>query len=161
MVNVGCDHDTSAFAVASIRNWWRQFGKKAYPKSKDMLICADAGGSNNYRYRLWKFELKKFAEQDNISLTVLHFPPGTSKWNKIEHRLFSHISMNWKGRPLTSYEVVVNLISATKTKSGLKVHADLDTNKYPVGIKISDEDMKSINLKKHKFHGEWNYTISP
>ncbi len=161
MVNVGCNHDTSAFAVASIRNWWIQFGKKAYPKSKDMLICADAGGSNNYRYRLWKFELKKWAEQDNISLTVLHFPPGTSFCPKIEHRLFSHISMNWKGRPLTSYEVVVNLISATQTKSGLKVHADLDNNEYPLGIKISDEEMKSINLKKHKFHGEWNYTIYP
>ncbi|MEK8021174.1 MAG: ISAzo13 family transposase [Candidatus Parabeggiatoa sp.] len=160
MVNVGCDHDTSAFAVASIKNWWRQFGKKAYPKSKALLICADAGGSNSYRYRLWKFELKKFAEEENLSLTVLHFPPGTSKWNKIEHRLFSHISMNWKGQPLTSHEVVLNLISATKTKTGLKVHANLDTNKYPTKVKVSDEEMKSINLKKHKFHGEWNYTIN-
>lgn len=161
LVNVGCDYDTSAFAVESIRRWWKQFGIKVYPEATKLLICADAGGSNGYKRRLWKTELQKFAINYNLEITVLHFPPGTSKWNKIEHRLFSHISMNWKGEPLTSHEVVLKFISNTTTKTGLKVHAKMDNKKYPKGIKISDAKMKEIKLKKHAFHGEWNYTIRP
>lgn len=160
-VNVGCDSDTASFAVESIRRWWRKIGKKSYPKSQKLLICADAGGSNSYRNRLWKFELQRFANEIGLEITVNHFPPGTSKWNKIEHRLFSFISMNWRGKPLISHEVVVNLIGATKNRKGLKVKATFDKNKYPTKIKISNEEFSKINLKPHRFHGEWNYTIKP
>lgn len=160
-VNVGCDHDTAAFAVASIRRWWRAMGRRLYPQAKKLLICADAGGSNSYRIRLWKVELQQFADEHDLEVTVCHFPPGTSKWNKIEHRLFSHISMNWRGRPLVSHEVVVNLIAATKTSKGLKVKAKLDRSLYPDKIKVTDEQLNRVNIKRHTFHGEWNYTIQP
>ena len=161
MVNVGCDHDTATFAVESIKRWWKQFGHRSYPNAKKILICADAGGSNSYRHRLWKLELQKFSTKENLEIEVVHFPVGTSKWNKIEHRLFCHISMNWKGQPLTSHEVVLKLIGSTKTNSGLKVCAKLDKKTYPKGIKVSDEEMAKINLIQHKFHGELNYTILP
>jgi DDE family transposase len=160
-VNVGNDHDTASFAVESIRRWWRCMGRKAYPEADCLLVCADAGGSNGYRPRLWKMELQHLADETGLKITVCHFPSGTSKWNKIEHRLFAHITMNWRGRPLVSHEVVVNLISATSTRSGLKVKAKLDTSAYPLKVKVTDEEFNSINLKRHKFHGEWNYTISP
>jgi hypothetical protein len=160
-VNVGCDHDTASFAVASIRRWWSCMGSRAYPETNRLLICADSGGSNGYRIRLWKYELQSWVDETGWSVTVCHLPPGTSKWNKIEHRLFSHISMNWRGRPLVSHEVVVKLIGATMTKSGLKVRATLDRRKYPLKVKVSDEDMRSLNIEPHAFHGEWNYTIKP
>lgn len=160
-VNVGRDHDTAAFAMGSIRRWWQAMGYPAYPESKKLLICADSGGSNGYRIRLWKVELQKFVDETGLSVSVCHLPPGTSKWNKIEHRLFSHISMNWRGRPLISHEVVVKLIGKTKTKTGLKVKAKLDKGKYPLKIRISDEEMKSLNIEPDEFHGEWNYTIHP
>lgn len=160
-VNVGCDHDTATFAMESIRRWWRKMGQPVYPITKRLLICADAGGSNGYRIRLWKVELQKFVDETGLIVTVCHLPPGTSKWNKIEHRLFSHISMNWRGRPLISHEVVVKLIGATKTKTGLKVKAKLDKGKYPPKVKVSDEEMASLNIEPHEFHGEWNYTIRP
>ena len=160
-VNVGCDHDTASFAVESIRRWWRCMGRKVYPDAEQLLISADAGGSNGYRPRLWKVELQQLADETGLKITVCHFPPGTSKWNKVEHRLFAHITMNWRGRPLVSHEVVVNLIGSTTTRNGLKVKARLDTSIYPTKIKVSDEDIESVNLKPHKFHGEWNYTISP
>jgi len=160
-VNVGCDHDTASFAVASIRRWWNCLGAGAYPEADRLLICADSGGSNGYRIRLWKYELQSWVDETGLWVTVCHLPPGTSKWNKIEHRLFSHISMNWRGRPLVSHEVVVKLIGATMTKSGLKVKAKLDRRKYPLNVKVSDEDMKSLNIEPHEFHGEWNYTIKP
>lgn len=159
-VNVGCDHDTSVFAVESINRWWTYMGKKIYPNTKKLLICADSGGSNGYRVRLWKLKLQEFANKSDLEITVCHFPKGTSKWNKIEHRLFSHISMNWKGHPLMSHDVMVNLIGATKTKTGLKVKAKIDKRKYPTGIKVSDQEMEKINIVKHKFHGDWNYKIS-
>ena len=160
-VNVGCDHDTASFAVESIRRWWRCMGRKVYPDADQLLISADAGGSNGYRPRLWKVELQQLADETGLKITVCHFPPGTSKWNKVEHRLFAHITMNWRGRPLVSHEVVVNLIGSTTTRNGLKVKARLDTSIYPTKIKVADEDIESVNLKPHKFHGEWNYTISP
>lgn len=160
-VNVGVDADTAEFAVESIRQWWRWMGKKRYPKAKHLLICADSGGSNGYRSRLWKRELQKLVNQEKMRITVCHFPPGTSKWNKIEHRLFSFISMNWRGRPLTDYRTVVNLIAATTTRSGLTIKARLDKNKYQRGIKVSEDELKKIALAPHKFHGEWNYTIAP
>jgi hypothetical protein len=160
-VNVGCDHDTASFAVASIRRWWRSMGSQVYPQADRLLICADSGGSNGYRIRLWKYELQSLVDETGLWVTVCHLPPGTSKWNKIEHRLFSHISMNWRGRPLVSHEVVVKLIGATMTKSGLKVRAKLDKRKYPLKVKVSDEEMKSLNIEPHEFHGEWNYTIKP
>jgi transposase len=160
-VNVGIDNDTSAFAVESIRRWWWSMGCKVYPEAKELLITADSGGSNGYRVRLWKVELQKLANETGLAITVRHFPPGTSKWNKIEHRLFSFISQNWRGRPLVNHEVIVNLIAGTKTKSGLEVSCQLDTNTYPKGTKISDNEMKALNLKREEFHGEWNYTISP
>ena len=160
-VNVGCDHDTASFAVASIRRWWSSMGLKEYPEAERLLICADSGGSNGYRIRLWKLELQSLVDETGLWVTVCHLPPGTSKWNKIEHRLFSYISMNWRGRPLISHEVVVKLIGATMTKSGLKVRAKLDKRKYPLKVKVSDEDMKSLNIEPHEFHGEWNYTIKP
>lgn len=160
-VNVGCDHDTASFAVESLRRWWRVMGLSVYPQAKRLLICADGGGSNGYRVRLWKVELQRFALEAGLEITVCHFPPGTSKWNKIEHRLFSHVTMNWRGRPLTSHEVVVKLISSTTTSKGLQVHAELDKSKYPIKIKISDDEMAKINICRHEFHGEWNYTIRP
>lgn len=160
-VNVGITHDTAEFAVASIRRWWHNLGKKNYPKSKQILITADAGGSNGYRTKLWKKELQELADETGLKITITHFPPGTSKWNKIEHRLFSFISTNWKGRPLTNYRVIVDLIASTKTETGLKVYAALDKNKYELKKKVSDEEMAGLNLEPHTFHGEWNYMIKP
>lgn len=160
-VNVGIDHDTSAFAVESIRGWWHTMGHERYPVAKQLLITADGGGSNGYRVRLWKLELQKLANETGLSISVSHLPPGTSKWNKIEHRLFSFITQNWRGKPLVTHEVIVNLIAATSTKKGLQVRCQLDTNTYPKGIKISDELMANINIERDSFHGEWNYTISP
>jgi transposase len=160
-VSVGIDADTAAFAVAALRSWWRMEGAKAYPKARRLLVCADAGGSNGYRVRQWKVELARLAEDEGISITVCHFPPGTSKWNRIEHRLFSAISTNWRGQPLTSHEVVVNLIGATTTRTGLKVRAKLDRRSYPKGVKYSKKDIEALPLEPHKFHGEWNYTVRP
>jgi len=160
-VNVGTDHDTSAFAVASIRGWWKHEGKKLYPKANAILITADSGGSNGARLRLWKLELQKLANETGMTISVCHFPPGTSKWNKIEHRLFSFISTNWKGQPLQDYETVVQLIAHTTTAKGLKVVCRLDRRKYPTGRKVSNDEMKSIHLELNKFHGEWNYKIKP
>ncbi len=160
-VNVGTDHDTGAFAVASIRGWWRHEGRRLYPEAKRVLITADGGGSNGSRLRLWKLELQKLADDTGLSLSVCHFPPGTSKWNKIEHRLFSFISSNWRGEPLRDYETIVKLISGTTTATGLKVTCRLDRRKYPTGRKVTNEEMKHVNLKRHNFHGEWNYTIQP
>lgn len=160
-VNIGISADTGEFAVESIRQWWNQMGKKKYFKIKNILITADSGGSNGYRLHLWKRELQKFSNQQKIKITVCHFPPGTSKWNKIEHRLFSYITKNWRGRPLLSYQTVVNLIASTKTKAGLTVKVRIDKKTYLKGIKVTKEELKNINIKKHKFHGEWNYTIEP
>lgn len=160
-VNVGIDHDTSEFAVESIRRWWNELGKKIYENSKSLTIFADSGGSNGYRVRLWKVCLQQFANEIKKEIIVCHFPSGTSKWNKIEHRLFSYITKSWRGRPLVSYQVIVNLIGSTKTKKGLKVKAKLDKRKYTLGIKVSDEIFDSINLKQHRFHPEWNYSILP
>ena len=160
-VNVGTDHDTGAFAVASIRGWWRHGGRRLYPETKHVLITADGGGSNGSRLRLWKLELQKLANDTGLSLSVCHFPPGTSKWNKIEHRLFSFISSNWRGEPLRDYETIVKLISGTATANGLKVTCRLDRRKYPTGRKVTDEEMKHVNIERHNFHGEWNYTIQP
>ena len=160
-VNVGTDHDTAAFAVESLRRWWRGAGAAAYPGAAQLLITADAGGSNSYRSRVFKAELAKLATDTDLVITVCHFPPGTSKWNKIEHRLFSHITHNWRARPLTSHEVVVNTIAATTTRAGLRVHAELDTDTYPLGVTISDEQMAALPLHPHAWHGEWNYTLDP
>jgi hypothetical protein len=160
-VSVGTDHDTAAFAVETIRRWYDHTGRHAYPEATMLLVCADGGGSNGYRLRAWKTELAALATQSGLSITVCHLPPGTSKWNKIEHRLFSHISMNWRGRPLTSHEVVVDLIGATTTRTGLKVHAELDTDTYPTGAKISDAQMAALPITRHDFHGDWNYTLRP
>jgi hypothetical protein len=160
-VNVGTDHDTGEFAVASIRGWWRYEGKRLYPGATTILITADAGGSNGWRLRLWKLELQKFADATGLSLSVCHFPPGTSKWNKVEHRLFSFISSNWRGEPLRDYETIVKLIANTTTAKGLKVTCRLDRTIYPTGRKVSNEEMKRVNLQPDKFHGEWNYIISP
>jgi hypothetical protein len=160
-VNVGVDHDTSAFAVASIRRWWQARGRSDYPATTRLLITADAGGSNSYRYRMWKAELADFAAEAGLAITVCHFPPGTSKWNKIEHRLFSHITMNWRGRPLTSHEVVVNAIAATRTRTGLHVEAALDARAYPLGMSVSAERMGALPVEPHAGRGAWNYTIHP
>jgi hypothetical protein len=160
-VNVGTDHDTGAFAVASIRGWWRSEGRRIYPDAKTILITADGGGSNGWRLRLWKLELQKFADQTALAIAVCHFPPGTSKWNKIEHRLFSFISSNWRGEPLRDYETIVNLIAGTTTAKGLKVTCRLDRRKYPTGREVSDAQMQCVNLERNKFHGEWNYLIKP
>jgi Rhodopirellula transposase DDE domain len=164
-VAVGTDHDTAAFAVATIARWWQAVGQPAYPHATRLLICADGGGSNGYRTRLWKTELARLAAGTGLQITVCHLPPGTSKWNKIEHRLFSHISMNWRGRPLTSHEVIVQTIAATTTRAGLTVTAELDTGSYPKGIKISDKQIRDLEesraLTRHQFHGEWNYTLKP
>jgi hypothetical protein len=160
-VNVGTDHDTGAFAVASIRGWWRAEGRRLYPGTGAIVITADGGGSNGSRLRLWKWELQKFADATGLSLSVCHFPPGTSKWNKVEHRLFSFISSNWRGEPLRDYETIVNLIARTSTAKGLTVTCRLDRRKYPTGRKVSDDEMKRVNLKRNTFHGEWNYVIAP
>jgi len=160
-VNVGTDHDTGAFAVASIRGWWRTEGRRLYAGAKTILITADGGGSNGWRLRLWKLELQKFADQTGRCISVCHFPPGTSKWNKIEHRLFSFISSNWRGEPLRDYETAVNLIAKTTTAKGLKVTCRLDRRKYPTGREVTDAQMERVNLERHKFHGEWNYVIKP
>jgi transposase len=160
-VNVGMDHDTAGFAVESIRRWWEGMGSETYPEARRLLICADGGGSNGYRVRLWKVELRAFADEAGLEVTVCHLPPGASNWNKIEHRLLSFITMNWRGRPLVSHQVVVELIGATRTATGLEVEARLDTGGYPTKVKVSAEQMGRVRLRPHDFHGEWNYTISP
>jgi transposase len=160
-VNVGCDHDTASFAVESIRRWWTHLGSALYKKAKQLLICADSGGSNGYRVRLWKVEWQELADTLGIAVTVCHLPPGPSKWNKIEHRLFSHISLNWRGRPLVSHEVIVALIGATTTQTGLRVEAQLDRQTYPTRVEVSDEQLAQVQLRPHQFHGEWNYSILP
>ncbi len=160
-VSVGTDHDTSSFAVDTIRKWWYSMGEEMYPTATELMITADGGGSNGSRVRLWKKELQKFSDEIGFPIKVSHFPPGTSKWNKIEHKMFCHISMNWRGRPLVSHEIIVNLIANTTTKTGLKIQAALNNNIYPTGIKVSDEEFNSINIARDEFHGEWNYVISP
>lgn len=160
-VSVGIDHDTAEFAVASIRRWWTEMGQQRFPNATQLLITADGGGSNSSRNRLWKKSLQALADELQLTLQVCHFPPGTSKWNKIEHRLFCFITKNWRGHPLTSYEVIVNLIANTSTTTGLKVQAALDPNSYELGITVTDEDLKRLKLTPAKFHGEWNYTIKP
>jgi hypothetical protein len=160
-VNVGIDHDTPEFAVASISRWWSQMGRKVYPNASELLITADAGGSNGYRSRLFKIELQKFADRTGLTIGVSHFPPGTSKWNKIEHRMFCHITENWRGRPLVDHETIVQLIGATRTTTGLHIQAKLDRRSYPTGIKVTDAEMNEVNLIGEVFHGDWNYTIAP
>ena len=160
-VSVGVDHDTATFAVESIRRWWVEMGVEAFPEARRLLITADGGGSNGSRLRLWKFELQRLANELDLPISVCHFPPGTSKWNKIEHRLFSFITQNWRGKPLVTHQVIVNLISATTTKTGLKVRAELDDNEYPTKQKVSDTDFAAINIKRDAFHGDWNYVIRP
>ena len=160
-VSVGIDHDTAAFAINAIRSWWKLMGCLRYPNARSLTITADGGGSNGSRVRLWKIELQKLADELGIPITVCHLPPGTSKWNKIEHRLFSFITGNWRGKPLVSHQVIVQLIAATTTKAGLTVRCQLDRNTYPAGIKVSDAQMRAINIARHDFHGEWNYNVSP
>ena len=160
-VSVGVDHDTASFAVETIRRWWQSTGLEKYPQAQRLLITADGGGSNGSRVRLWKVELQRLADETGLTLAVSHFPPGTSKWNKIEHRLFSFISKNWRGQPLTSLQVIVSLIAGTTTKKGLKVHAEIDDNIYPEGIKITAQEMARLQIRRDDFHGEWNYEISP
>lgn len=160
-VSVGIDHDTAQFAVHSIRRWWNEMGQPRFPQAKELLITADGGGSNSPRSRLWKVSLQELADELGIRLVVCHFPPGTSKWNKIEHRLFSFITKNWRARPLVNLEVIVNLIASTTTRAGLVVKAALDTNQYPAKIKVTDEQLRQLRLNRHAFHGEWNYTLSP
>ena len=160
-VSVGMDHDTAEFAVETIRRWWRTMGRPAYPQATRLLITADAGGSNGSRLRLWKVELQQLADETGLRIAVCHFPPGTSKWNKIEHRLFSYITQNWRGKPLRSFQTIVNLIAATTTTTGLKVHAELNTEAYQAGIKISDQELALVNIRRDKFHGDWNYEIQP
>jgi hypothetical protein len=158
-VSVGVDHDTAEFAVETIRRWWNRMGVRVYPQAKKLLITADGGGSNGSRCRLWKVELQRLADEIGLSISVCHFPPGTSKWNKIEHRMFCHITENWRGRPLVSREVVVNLIGSTKTKTGLEIQSELDGGIYPIAREVTDQQMDSLSIKREKFHGEWNYTI--
>jgi len=160
-VGVGIDHDTGSFAVHTIERWWEVMGQPAYPQATSLLVTADCGGSNGSRLRLWKWELQQFADRTGLSITVCHFPPGTSKWNKIEHRLFSHIAMNWRGKPLVSLAVIVSLIGATTSRKGLHVRSEIDHGTYPAGIRISNEQMAQLNLERHRFHGDWNYTIRP
>ncbi len=160
-VSVGTDHDTAAFAVESIRRWWHMMGQASYPEARQLLITADGGGSNGSRVRLWKLELQKLADETGLEVSVCHLPPGTSKWNKIEHRLFSFITQNWRGQPLVSHEVIVNLIASTTTRSGLHVRSQLDTGKYPKGIKVSQAEFATIRLRPDAFHGDWNYSITP
>jgi transposase len=160
-VSVGIDHDTAQFAAQAIHRWWKKMGAKRYPGAKQLLITADGGGSNGSRSRLWKVALQDLALRLKMPVHVCHFPPGTSKWNKIEHRMFCHITQNWRGRPLVSHDVIISLIADTTTRAGLKIRAELDTSRYPTGTKVSDEELASINLKRHAFHGEWNYTLLP
>jgi transposase len=160
-VNVGVDRDTAQFAAASIRGWWETLGRERYPDANELTITADSGGSNSYRTRLWKVELQKLADATGLKITLCHFPPGTSKWNKIEHRLFSFMSLNWRGKPLISHEVIINLITATTTSTGLKVYAQLDDRPYPKEIEVTDQELAAVNITRNPFHGEWNYTITP
>ena len=160
-VSVGIDHDTAEFAVESIRRWWQQMGQPLYPKAQRLLITADCGGSNGYRLRLWKVALQRFADETGLTLQVRHLPPGTSKWNKIEHRMFCHITQNWRGRPLESLAVIVDLIGHTTTEKGLKIRAEIDTSTYPTGQTVSDEALRRVHLQPDEFHGEWNYSILP
>ncbi len=160
-VSVGIDHDPASFAVNSIRRWWQTMGRKRYRKATRLVITADGGGSNGSRVRLWKLELQALVNELGLEITVCHLPPGTSKWNKIEHRLFSFITQNWRGRPLISYQTIVQLIAATTTDAGLTVRSEIDTNSYPKGVKVADAEMDALNLHRHDFHGEWNYTIKP
>ena len=160
-VSVGVDHDTASFAVNAIRSWWRMMGQARYPDARSLLITADCGGSNGARVRLWKRELQSLADELGLTITVCHLPPGTSKWNKIEHRLFSFITQNWRGKPLVSYQTIVQLITSTTTRTGLNIKCVIDPNAYPAGVKVSDTDMASLNITPHEFHGEWNYTIAP
>ena len=160
-VSVGVDHDTAAFAAQSIRRWWESMGQEAYPQAARLLITADSGGSNGARVRLWKLEMQRLADETGMEISICHLPPGTSKWNKIEHRLFSFISQNWRGKPLVSHQVIVNLIAATTTKTGLRVRAEIDPRKYPKGVKVTDQEVASIRIERDKFHGDWNYTIHP
>lgn len=160
-VNVGIDNNTAQFAVASIQGWWEQLGRERYPHATSLTITADSGGANSYRTRLWKTELQRLADATGVAITVCHFPPGTSKWNRIEHRLFSFLSLNWRGKPLISHEVIINLIAGTTTSTGLKVYAQLDGRSYPKGVEVSDEQLAAVNIERDPFHGEWNYTIKP
>ena len=160
-VSVGVDHDTAEFAVETLRRWWEKMGCLRYPDATELLVTADGGGSNGTRVRLWKVALQRLADQTGLRISVCHFPPGTSKWNKIEHRMFSYISLNWRGKPLISHEVIVNLIAGTTTRTGLKIQAELDTNVYPKGIQVTDEELEKVQIQKADFHGEWNYTILP
>ena len=160
-VSVGIDHDTASFAVNAIRRWWHRMGRGAYPQARSLVITADAGGSNGTRLRLWKWELQRFANRTGLTVTVCHFPPGTSKWNRIEHRLFSHIAMNWRGTPLVNLATIVSLIGATHSRSGLRVRSEVDRGRYPAGLTITDNQMATIRLTRHRFHGDWNYTIHP
>ena len=160
-VSVGIDHDTASFAVNAIRRWWQHMGRAAYPQARSLVITADAGGSNGTRLRLWKWELQRFASRTGLTITVCHFPPGTSKWNRIEHRLFSHIAMNWRGTPLVSLATIVSLIGSTHSRSGLRVRSEIDRSRYPGGVTRTDAQMATIRLQRHDFHGDWNYTIHP
>jgi hypothetical protein len=160
-VSVGIDHDTATFAVQSIRRWWQQMGRPAYRQAQSLVITADAGGSNGARLRLWKWELQQLATRTGLAITVCHFPPGTSKWNKIEHRLFSHIAMNWRGTPLVDLATIVSLIGSTHSRSGLRVRSELDRGEYPSGVTVTDAQLATIRLTRHRFHGDWNYTIHP
>lgn len=160
-VSLGIDHDTASFAVHALERWWEVMGWERYPEARSLLISADSGGSNGSRLRLWKWELQQFADRSGLSITVCHLPPGTSKWNKIEHRLFSHIAMNWRGKPLVSLAAIVSLISATTSRTGLRVRSEIDPGSYPTGVQISDAQMAAIHLERHEFHGDWNYTIHP
>ncbi len=160
-MSVGVDHDTAAFAVETLRRWWRRMGRLAHPGARRLLVTADGGGSNGSRSRLWKLELQSLADELGLRISVCHFPPGTSKWNKIEHRMFCHVTQNWRGRPLVSHEVVVNLIGATTTGEGLSIRSQLDEGRYPTGIRVSDEQMGALDIRRDVFHGEWNYTLSP
>ena len=160
-VNVGRDHDTPAFAVASLRRWWKEMGRRRYPEAGDLFITADAGGSNGYRSRAWKHRLQKFADETRLRIHVSHFPPGTSKWNKIEHRLFCHITQNWRGKPLRTFETIVDLIGGTRTVAGLRVKAKLDKRKYPIGEAVTKAEMDALSLHRNEFHGDWNYELHP
>jgi Rhodopirellula transposase DDE domain len=160
-VNVGIDANTAEFAVNSILGWWQQLGKQRYPHAKSLTITADCGGANSNRVRLWKTELQRLADETGLEIIVCHFPPGTSKWNKVEHRLFSFMSLNWRGKPLESHEVIINLIAATTTTTGLKVYAQLDKRQYPTKLEVTDDQLAAVNITRHSFHGDWNYTINP
>ena len=160
-VSIGVDHDTASFAVNAIRRWWRHMGRRAYPRARSLVVTADAGGSNGPRVRLWKWELQRLADRTGLAITVCHFPPGTSKWNKIEHRLFSHIAMNWRGTPLVSLATIVSLIASTHSRSGLRVRSEIDRRRYPDGVTVPDTQMATVRITRHEFHGDWNYTIVP